>query len=234
MRFLVFAVLLLTGTACNAADQTIEQNLPTLTVKEDKIGGTKTLEEMGLDQKYADYQKAYFAGGCFWCTEAIFERVNGVVDVWSGYTGGTTRRVTYEQSNTGRTGHAEAIVVYFDPEVVSYAQLVEFFFAAHDPTQVNRQGPDRGPQYRSGIYFMGDEQGTIAKEYKEMLDASGKFDRPIATEIAAAGEFWVAEDYHQDYYRLHPTQGYVYNVSRPKVEKFVKAYKEFLKPEYQE
>lgn len=191
------------------------------------------LTTASLDEQYTDLEKAYFASGCFWCTEAVFERVAGVVDVYSGYTGGEIEDPTYEQVSSGRTRHAEAVVVYYNPDEVSYAQLVEFFFASHDPTQINRQGPDVGPQYRSGIFYLDAEQQKIAAEYKQKLDQSGKYDRPIATEITAAGPFYVAEEYHQDYYELHPDNSYIVNVSKPKVDKFMKEYRQYLKPEYQ-
>lgn len=193
------------------------------------IPSTPSLEEAGFDERYADYEKAYFAGGCFWCIEEIYERVQGVKAVYSGYTGGHVKNVTYQQSNTGRTGHAEAVVVYYEPEVISYDLLLEFFYAAHDPTQVNGQGPDIGPQYRSAVWYFDEEQKQLIENYQEKLNNSGKYNRPIATEIAAAGAFYLAEEYHQDYYPSHQDNPYVQRISKPKVEKFTKEYSQYLK-----
>ena len=175
---------------------------------------------------------AYFASGCFWCTEAVFERVQGVVDVVSGYSGGTRKNPTYQQVSAGRTDHAESVRVAYDPEEISYEELLEIFFASHDPTQLNRQGPDIGKQYRSAIWYRTSKEQELAKKVKEKLNRSGKYDDPIVTEITSFSSFYVAEDYHQDYYEIHPENPYVQNVSRPKVEKFMKEFKEKLKPEY--
>ena len=157
-------------------------------------------------------------------------------DVWSGYTGGKEKNPTYRQVAYGETGHAESVVVYFDPEVVSYQTLLDVFFVAHDPTEVNRQGPDVGAHYRSEIFFLSGEQEESAKAKIAALDASGKFDKPIATRISKAGYFYVAEGYHQDYYEdsSNPNQGYVQNISRPKVEKVMKTFARILKPEFKE
>lgn len=226
-RWIIPTLLLFTLMSCQSRPQTAEAATASTT------NGTPALASLDLDTRYDSLAKAYFASGCFWCTEAVFERVRGVADVRSGYTGGPEENPTYEQVSNHQTGHAEAVVVYYDPEVVSYEQLVEFFFASHDPTQVDRQGPDVGKQYRSGIFYLDEAQRRTAEAYKQQLDASGKYNRPIATEITAAGPFYLAEDYHQDYYARNPNQPYVYNVSRPKVEKFEKEYAQYLKPEYQ-
>ncbi len=194
----------------------------------DNLPTTPSLEEAGFDELYADYDKAYFAGGCFWCIEEVYERVRGVKAVYAGYTGGHVENVTYQQSNTGATGHAEAVVVYYDPEVISYKLLLEFFYAAHSPTQVNGQGPDIGTQYRSAVWYFDEEQKNLIESYQAELDESGKYSRPIATEIAAANTFYLAEAYHQDYYPNHPENPYIQRVSRPKVEKFVSEYAEYL------
>ncbi|MEQ8927451.1 MAG: peptide-methionine (S)-S-oxide reductase MsrA [Fulvivirga sp.] len=175
---------------------------------------------------------AYFASGCFWCTEAVFERVQGVVDVVSGYAGGDRPNPTYQQVSAGITNYAEAVRIAYDSEVVSYKQLIEFFYASHDPTQLNRQGPDVGKQYRSEIYYQNDEEKKQAEARKEYLDQSDKYDSKVVTLITPFTNFFEAEDYHQNYYELHPNQPYVYSVSRPKVEKFMKEYKEFLKEKY--
>jgi peptide-methionine (S)-S-oxide reductase len=175
---------------------------------------------------------AYFASGCFWCTEAVFERVEGVVDVVSGYSGGTKQNPTYEEVGAGLTNYAEAVRIAYDPEKIGYKLLIEMFYASHDPTQLNRQGPDIGKQYRSSIFYRTEEEKTIASEIKDYLDKSGKYQSEIATTIVPFKNFYEAEAYHQNYYELHPNQPYVYSVSRPKVEKFVKEFETYLKEQY--
>lgn len=193
-----------------------------------------TIEE--LDAKYPELEKAYFAGGCFWCTEASFTRIQGVVDVYSGYTAGPEENPTYREVASGLTGHTEAIVVYYDPAKITYDKLLDVFFVAHDPTTLNRQGPDRGTQYRSGIYFLNESQAAAAKAKIAYLNEMGKFDGPIVTELEAAGKFWVAEKYHQNYYEddSNPNWSYVTNVSKPKVEKVKKVFADIIKPEYKD
>ena len=204
------------------------------TIPEDQLAGGISIAT--LDSRYPEATKAYFAGGCFWCTEASFDRIQGVIDVYSGYAGGDLPNPTYADSNTKTSGHAEAIVVYYDPEVITYDKLLDVFFTAHDPTQLNRQGPDVGPQYRSAIFPLNDEQEQQARAKIDALNASGKFDQQIATTIEDPIQFWVAEEYHQDYYEdpSNPNQGYVQNVSRPKVEKVMQEFQDILKPEYQQ
>lgn len=202
-----------------------------------KMDAQKQAEVMPISQtqKSKDgLKEAVFAGGCFWCTEAVFERIKGVENVVSGYTDGFDKTPTYYEVANGETGHTEAIYVWYNPEIVTYEQLVEYFFASHDPTQLNRQGPDVGTQYRSGIYYLNDEQKEIAENFKKQLNTSGKYDQPIVTEIKKYTEFYTAEDYHQDYYEdfSNPNQGYVQNVTRPKVEKFVKEYPQVIKDKY--
>lgn len=191
-----------------------------------------TIEE--LDQNYEGLEKAYLAGGCFWCTEASLDRIKGVIDVHSGYAGGKELNPTYYEVASGSTGHAEAIVVYFDPAVITYEEVLDVFFVAHDPTQLNYQGPDRGPQYRSTIFPVNDGQEKIAKAKIKALNASGKFAKALATTIEDPIVFYLAEAYHQDYYEdpSNPNQGYVQNVSRPKVEKVMKVFKDRLKEKY--
>lgn len=189
-----------------------------------------------LQKDKTGLKEAVFAGGCFWCTEAVFERVKGVEDVVSGYIDGFDKTPTYYEVANGETGHTEAIYIWYNPDVVTYEQLVEYFFASHDPTQLNRQGPDVGTQYRSGIYYLNDEQKMIAESFKKKLNDSGKYSQPIVTEIKKYSEFYVAEGYHQDYYEdfSNPNQSYVQNVTRPKVEKFMKEYSQVLKDKYRE
>ena len=173
--------------------------------------------------------KAYFASGCFWCVEAIFESVKGVKEAVSGYSGGSEKNPTYRKVSYGLTSHAEAVEVYYDPEVVDYKTLVTVYYGSHDPTTVNGQHPDYGTQYRSMIYYQNEEEKKIAEDFKADLEASGQYKDPIATEIVAFDKFWIAEDYHQDYERKNPNQPYIRSVSIPRLRKFQKKYPELLK-----
>lgn len=174
---------------------------------------------------------AYFASGCFWCTEAVFERVKGVEDVVSGYSGGEMKNPTYKQVSAGLTDHAEAVRVAYDPSVISYKELVYIFFGSHDPTQLNRQGPDVGKQYRSAIFYTTDEERKIAEEVMAELNKK-KYNGEIVTKFTPFSAFYEAEDYHQDYYEHNPNQPYIVSVSKPKVEKFMKEFKDKLKEQY--
>ncbi len=160
---------------------------------------------------------ATFAGGCFWCTEAAFEQLAGVTDVTSGYAGGSRETANYRAVCGGDTGHAEAIRITYDPALLSYEQLLDVFFDAHDPTQLNRQGADAGTQYRSAIFFASPEEKEAAERKIAELNAAQKFPRPIVTTLEPLDEFYPAEDYHQDYARLNPDQPYIQSVSLPKV-----------------
>ena len=151
-------------------------------------------------------QKATFAAGCFWCTEEAFEKVEGVVSAVSGYTGGTVKNPSYEQVSSGRTGHAEAVEVTFDPAKVTYQQLLDVFWLNHDPTVTNRQFCDSGTQYRPAIFYLNDEQKRLAEASKAKWEKMKPFTQPILTQIVPAGEFWPAEDYHQDYYKENPVR----------------------------
>lgn len=175
---------------------------------------------------------AYFAGGCFWCTEASFERIEGVQAVVSGYSGGKKSTADYKLVSSGRTNHAEAIAIYYDASKVDYQTLLEVFFIAHDPTTLNRQGPDVGPQYRSEIFFQTPEEEVLAKAVIAKVNEAGTYEAPIVTKLSPFEAFYDAEDYHQGYYELHPSNGYIQNVSRPKVEKIEKVFKDILKPAY--
>ena len=172
---------------------------------------------------------ATFGTGCFWCTEAVFQELKGVVKAVSGYTGGHVAHPSYEEVCSGTTGHAEALQITYDPAVITYDELLEVFWEAHDPTTLNRQGNDVGTQYRSAIFYHNAEQKEKAEHYKEKLNKSGAYDKPIVTEITAFSKFYPAEDYHQDYFRLHGSQPYCQMVIRPKVEKFEKVFKDKLK-----
>lgn len=171
--------------------------------------------------------KAYFASGCFWCVENIYEHVKGVEEVISGYSGGHTKNPTYETSNTGKTGHAEAVEVIYDPKVVSFATLVDVYFGSQNPTQIDGQGGDRGSQYRSIIFYQNDEQKTIIETKKSEL--AKKLNGTIAAEIYPFQKFWVAEDYHQDYGKKHPNDPYIQNVSIPRFERFRAKFPELIK-----
>jgi peptide-methionine (S)-S-oxide reductase len=170
---------------------------------------------------------ATLAGGCFWCIEAVYELVRGVDTLVSGYAGGTTENPTYADICTGHTGHAEVVQVTFDPDVVSYKEIVDLFFVVHDPTTMNRQGPDSGTQYRSAVYYHDDAQREQAEA--SLVAAQALWPSPIVTEITAMPEFYPAEDYHQEYFRMNPGQGYCQVIIAPKVAKFRKEHLDALR-----
>jgi peptide-methionine (S)-S-oxide reductase len=172
---------------------------------------------------------ATLAGGCFWCLEAVFDDLKGVESVESGYMGGRPANPTYEQVCSGDTGHAEVVQLTFDPGVVSFKEILEVFFVIHDPTTLNRQGNDAGTQYRSAVFYHSAEQKSAAEQVIANLDSAGIYDDPIVTEVVPASQFYVAEDYHQEYFRRNPAQPYCAYVVRPKVAKFRKHFLEKLK-----
>ncbi|MEJ7645449.1 MAG: peptide-methionine (S)-S-oxide reductase MsrA [Chryseolinea sp.] len=174
-------------------------------------------------------QVATFGNGCFWCTEAIFQNVEGVVKVESGYSGGKVKDPTYKEVCSGLTGHAEVLQIIYDPKKITFEELLEVFWETHDPTTLNRQGNDEGTQYRSVVFYHNDEQKQLAETYKKKLDASGAFEGPIVTEITPAAKFYKAEDYHQNYYNLNGNAPYCSFIIRPKLEKFKKVFAEKLK-----
>jgi peptide-methionine (S)-S-oxide reductase len=174
-------------------------------------------------------ETATLAAGCFWCTEAVFQRLKGVTSVISGYAGGDMDKPSYEQVSTGETGHAEAIQIEFDPSVISYDKILDVFWATHDPTTPDQQGSDIGPQYRSVIFYHSDEQKRIAEASKEKLENSGKYDSPLVTEIVPFTKFYSAEDYHQNFYNNNRGYGYCQIVIDPKIEKLTKEFKEDVK-----
>ncbi|WP_430905861.1 peptide-methionine (S)-S-oxide reductase MsrA [Maribacter sp. 2-571] len=188
---------------------------------------------VGADMAQQDlesYETAYFASGCFWCVEAIFESVKGVQEVISGYSGGTEENPTYEQVGRGLTSHAEAVKVYYDPEVISFTALVQVFFGSHDPTTLNRQGPDRGPQYRSVAFYKDENERKIIAAYIAALQEQNVYQgEPITTEVIAFEKFYDAEDYHQDYEKKHPKNSYITNVSIPRLNRFKKNFPDYLK-----
>ena len=176
-------------------------------------------------------QTATLAGGCFWCLEAVFDDVKGVHGVESGYAGGALANPSYREVCNGNTGHAEVVQVHFDPNVVSYRDLLNVFFAIHDPTTLNRQGGDVGTQYRSAIFYHDDEQKVIAEELIKELNAQKIWDKPIVTQVEKLDKFYMAEDYHQEYFANNPYQPYCMAVVSPKVSKFRKHYLDLLKKE---
>lgn len=177
----------------------------------------------------SEKEVATLGGGCFWCLEAVFQDLKGVEKVESGYAGGTLPNPSYEQVCTGTTGHAEVVQITFDPQVISFRELLEVFFTIHDPTTLNRQGPDVGTQYRSAIFYHNDSQKAIAEEVIRELNAAGIWDAPIVTEVVPLRAFYRAEAYHQEYFKRNPAQPYCRVVIAPKVAKFRQRYLEKLK-----
>jgi peptide-methionine (S)-S-oxide reductase len=213
MKFSSIIILLFCLTACGNANS-VEQN-------------SSPYQEKPIAQGMAI---AYFASGCFWCVEAIYESVNGVEDVISGYAGGHTDNPTYESSNTGTTGHAEAVKVVYDPEVVTFATLLDVYFGSQDVTQVNGQGNDMGSQYRSLIFYQNEAEQKIIQEKKAAL--AEKRNVKIAAEVKPFDKFWVAEEYHQDYEERNPNSSYIRNVSVPRLNRFKKEFPELLKEDH--
>ena len=208
-----FAVLLfIVGTSCGQKSEPVKTTAV----------NTKQINMKGL-------QLATFCSGCFWCTEAVFQQVDGVEKVESGYAGGQVKNPTYKEVCSGLTGHAEVIQVTYDPTKVTYDELLEIFWQTHDPTTLNRQGADEGTQYRSVIFYHTPEQKKLAEEYKTKLDAEKIYRQPIVTEISAAPTFYKAEDYHQNYFNLNGNAPYCSYVIQPKLEKFKKVFKDKLK-----
>jgi len=207
MKNLFLAIILLASISCQPklkADSNTSKDVAIENAPEKMVFTTAQLQE---------FETAYFASGCFWCVEAIFESVKGVKEVISGYSGGSEKNPTYEQVGYGRTSHAEAVKVYYDPKVISFTQLVQVFFGSHDPTTLNRQGPDRGTQYRSVAFYKNDSEKKIIDDYMALLVSKGHYDRPIVTEVTKFDVFYDAEDYHQDYYYKSPMKYKLYRYS---------------------
>lgn len=180
-------------------------------------------------ETHSNTDTATFGNGCFWCTEAIFSELKGVLKVTSGYSGGTTKNPTYKEVCTGLTGHAECLQIVYDPTVISYEELLEVFWKTHDPTTLNRQGNDVGTQYRSVIFYHNEQQKALAEKYKKELNEARVFPNPVVTEIVPMKVFYPAENYHQEYYKLNGHEPYCQFVIRPKIEKFRKVFKDKLK-----
>jgi peptide-methionine (S)-S-oxide reductase len=173
-------------------------------------------------------ETATFGSGCFWCTEAVFQRLKGVEKVTSGYSGGFVENPSYQEVCNGDTGHAEVTQIQYDPAQISFEELLEVFWKTHDPTTLNQQGNDYGTQYRSAVFYHNDEQKRLAEEYKKKLDAAKVWDRPIVTEITKFTNFYPAEQYHQNYYNNNPNQGYCSYIIRPKVKKLEEVFRDKL------
>lgn len=193
-----------------------------------KSGKEKARQQMSTEQN-KNLEIATFAAGCFWCVEAQYQQLDGVEKVESGYIGGHVDNPTYKQVCTGTTGHAEACNIYYNPEKITYDELLAAFWVAHDPTTLNRQGNDVGTQYRSAIFYHNEEQKQKAEEYKRRLNDEKAYDNPVVTEISPYTKFYVAEEYHQDYYNENGTQPYCVFVVKPKLDKFEKVFADKLK-----
>lgn len=212
--FLFFLLTLLTITSC--AQKTRKQ----------------TIDSHLTDKQLSKYSQATFAAGCFWHEEALFESIKGVKEAVSGYAGGKTNDPTYESIETGTTGHAETVNVYYDSSVITYPALLKIYFSGQDPTQVNGQGPDHGTQYRSIVFYRNNKEKQLAEDYKKSMQASGKYDAPVAAQLMPFTKFWQAEDYHQNYIDHNPGSGYVQIVSIPEIKKLQKEYPELVKPDH--
>ena len=180
-------------------------------------------------EELQEYETAYFASGCFWCVEAIFESVKGVKEVISGYSGGVKKNPTYREVAYGLTRHAEAVEVYYDPKVISFQKLVQVFFGSHDPTTLNRQGPDSGAQYRSVAFYKNETENKIINDYINLLVSKSVYDSPIVTEVSKFEVFYPAEDYHQDYEKKNPNNSYIRAVSVPRLNRFKENFQGYLK-----
>lgn len=191
-----------------------------------KMEKEQSVKEKEIDTKT---ESATFGAGCFWCVEACFADLKGVISVTSGYSGGHKKNPTYKEVCEGTTGHAEVACIVFDPAIISFEELLEVFWFVHDPTTLNRQGNDIGTQYRSVVFYHSDEQKRLAELYKNKLNESGAFDSPVVTEISPLKNYYAAEDYHQNYFENNPENPYCNAVVRPKVEKFRKVFKDRLK-----
>jgi len=193
-----------------------------------KSTAEKTYNYSTMESSQIEYEYATIGGGCFWCIEAIFSEVKGIQSVTSGYSGGTVKNPSYREVTSGRTGHAEVVQLAFDPEIISCRDILEIFFHLHDPTTLNRQGADVGTQYRSVIFFHNDEQERVARKVFEEIDRSDLWENPLVTEISPLQEFYIAEDYHQNYYSNNPNQPYCTFVISPKLSKLRKLFKDKL------
>ncbi len=216
MKYPILLAALLLISACTQAQKSKNES-PYI------VENPKTLEGLSV---------AYFASGCFWCVEAIYESVKGVKEVISGYSGGKSKNPTYYEVGAGLSGHAEAVAVYYDPQIVDFKTLVKVFYGSQDPTTIG-QKPDFGKQYRSVIFYQNEKEKIIAETFKDALAKTGAYKDPIVTEIIPFEKFWNAETYHQDYEKLHPDENYVKYVSIPRLQRFQKNYPELLKSKHE-
>ena len=194
----------------------------------------KTSDSISEEIQNLELKTAYFASGCFWCVEAIFESVKGVDEVVSGYAGGSEKNPTYNEVAAGRTSHAEAVKVFYDPNKVSFLQLLDVYYGSHDPTALNYQGPDYGSQYRSIAFYQNETEKSLIDEYIKALEASGVYKKPIVTEVLPFTIFYEAEEYHQDFERKNPDNRYILNVSVPRLKRFQRLFPELLKENNQD
>lgn len=215
--FLTFLVFLSSINSCNSSQSIVEPTIRSVELDQ----SNKPTEGLSI---------AYFASGCFWCVEAVFESVTGVGEVISGYSGGSQKDANYADVSAGITDHAESVMVYYDPTVIDYQTLLVVFFGSQDPTTLNRQGPDRGRQYRSSIFYQNDEEKIAAENYIKELDSQKIYANKIATELVPFEAFYPAEEYHQDFEERNPNQGYVKAVSVPRLNEFKRKFPELLKP----
>jgi peptide-methionine (S)-S-oxide reductase len=223
--FSSFSFLMILAFGCGNVSQTKVESVTAEVTATAEMSSKATL----IDTEHLS--KAYFASGCFWCVEAIFESVKGVEEAISGYAGGDEQNPTYKQVSRGATGHTESVEVLYDPEVIDYKTLLDVFYASHNPTTVNGQAPDFGKQYRSAIFYTNDQEKQMAIAYKDSLEKSGIYKEPIATEISPLKTFWKAESYHQDYEKNNPDNSYIRNVSIPRLNRFKAKLPELLKKE---
>ena len=194
----------------------------------------ETTDSITEEIQNSELKTAYFASGCFWCVEAIFESVKGVDEVVSGYAGGSEKNPTYNQVAAGRTSHAEAVKVFYDPNKVSFLQLLDVYYGSHDPTALNYQGPDYGSQYRSIAFYQNETEKSLIDQYIKALEASGVYKKPIVTEVLPFTIFYEAEEYHQDFERKNPNNRYILNVSVPRLKRFQRLFPELLKENNQD
>lgn len=234
---LLAAALCVTG-GCTTSDSTTAVPVPTVNEETPSTGDgtTDSVDSSGTVEPESSEQPAKpakavatFGAGCFWCVEAVFELLDGVEAVESGYMGGKVPNPTYDEVCAGTTGHAEIVQVHFNPNVVGFDELLEVFWKSHDPTTLNRQGADSGTQYRSAVFFHSEEQRKTAEAYKKKLNEAGAFDDPIVTEVTVASDFYPAEDYHQDYFTLNGRAPYCRGVIQPKIDKVREVFKDKLK-----
>jgi peptide-methionine (S)-S-oxide reductase len=218
--FAFFGGLLLAFSSCAESASKSKDTSPLV---------TESAQEVEKPENLQEYATAYFAAGCFWCVEAIYESVEGVVEAESGFAGGSEDNPNYRDVAYGRTGHAETVKVYYDPSKVSFLQLVQVFFGSHDPTTLNRQGPDKGPQYRSIAFYQNEAEQKIIVDYLTLLKEQQVYDKPIVTEVSPFKKFYIADEYHQDFERRNPNQSYVRAVSIPRLNRFKANFPDLLK-----